>query len=70
MVVVDLGARVQDWVSDVTRSYVIGGTDNETIIDAYMAVYDAQNLVPSIESGTPAWVLDDVARRTSKRGLW
>jgi len=63
VVVVDLGARVQDWVSDVTRTYVIGGTDNETIIDAYMAVYDAQNLTfPLIESGTPAWVLDDVAR--------
>ena len=63
VVVVDLGARVQDWVSDVTRSYVVGGTDNETIIDAYMAVHDAQNLTfPLIESGTPAWVLDDVAR--------
>ncbi|MGB1461989.1 MAG: M24 family metallopeptidase, partial [Candidatus Poseidoniaceae archaeon] len=37
VVVVDLGARVQDWVSDVTRTYVIGGTDNETIIKAYMA---------------------------------
>ena len=26
VVVVDLGARVTDWVSDVTRSYVVGGT--------------------------------------------
>lgn len=63
VVVVDLGARVNDWVSDVTRSYVVGGTDNETIIDAYMAVYDAQNLTfPLIEAGTPAWALDDIAR--------
>jgi len=63
VVVVDLGARVQDWVSDVTRTYVVGGTDNQTIIDAYMAVYDAQNLTfPLIETGTPAWTLDDIAR--------
>ena len=63
VVVVDLGARVDDWVSDVTRTYIIGGTTNATIIRAYMAVYDAQNLTfPLIESGTPAWTLDDVAR--------
>lgn len=63
VVVVDLGARVNDWVSDVTRSYVVGGTTNETIIKAYMAVYDAQNLTfPLIEAGTPAWALDDIAR--------
>ncbi|HJM54824.1 MAG TPA: M24 family metallopeptidase, partial [Poseidonia sp.] len=63
VVVVDLGARVNDWVSDVTRTYVIGGTTNETIIKAYMAVYDAQNLTfPLIEAGTPAWALDDIAR--------
>ncbi len=63
VVVVDLGARVNDWVSDVTRTYVVGGTTNETIIKAYMAVYDAQNLTfPLIEAGTPAWALDDIAR--------
>ncbi len=63
VVVVDLGARVNDWVSDVTRSYVIGGTNDETIISSYMAVYDAQNLTfPVIEAGTPAWVPDDIAR--------
>lgn len=63
VVVIDLGARVNDWVSDVTRSYVIGGTTNETVIKAYMAVYDAQNLTfPLIEAGTPAWALDDIAR--------
>ncbi|MDA0715610.1 MAG: M24 family metallopeptidase [archaeon] len=63
VVVVDLGARVNDWVSDVTRTYVVGGTTNATIIKAYMAVYDAQNLTfPLIEAGTPAWVLDDIAR--------
>ena len=63
VVVVDLGARVNDWVSDVTRSYVVGGTTNDTIIKAYMAVYDAQNLTfPLIEAGTPAWALDDIAR--------
>ena len=63
VVVVDLGARVNDWVSDITRSYVVGETDNFTIIDSYMAVYDAQNLTfPVIESGTPAWVPDDIAR--------
>ena len=38
VVVVDLGARVDDWVSDVTRTYVIGGTDNQTIIDAYLSL--------------------------------
>ncbi|MDP6870123.1 MAG: M24 family metallopeptidase [Candidatus Poseidoniaceae archaeon] len=63
VVVVDLGARVNDWVSDVTRTYVIGGTTNDTIISSYMAVYDAQNLTfPVIEAGTPAWVPDDIAR--------
>jgi Xaa-Pro aminopeptidase len=63
VVVVDLGARVNDWVSDVTRSYVVGGTTNATIIKAYMAVHDAQNLTfPLIEAGTPAWALDDIAR--------
>ena len=63
VVVVDLGARVNDWVSDVTRSYAIGGTTNATITKAYMAVYDAQNLTfPLIEAGTPAWALDDIAR--------
>ena len=63
VVVVDLGARVNDWVSDVTRSYMVGGTTNDTIIKAYMAVYDAQNLTfPLIEAGTPAWALDDIAR--------
>ena len=63
IVVVDLGARVNDWVSDVTRSYAVGGTTNATIIKAYMAVYDAQNLTfPLIEAGTPAWALDDIAR--------
>ena len=63
VVVVDLGARVNDWVSDVTRTYVVGGTTNETIISSYMAVYDAQNLTfPVIEAGTPAWVPDDIAR--------
>ena len=63
VVVIDLGARVNDWVSDVTRTYVVGGTTNATIIKAYMAVYDAQNLTfPLIEAGTPAWALDDVAR--------
>ena len=63
VVVVDLGARVNDWVSDITRSYIVGHTDNFTIIDSYMAVYDAQNLTfPVIESGTPAWVPDDIAR--------
>ena len=63
VVVVDLGARVNDWVSDVTRSYIIGPTTNETIIEVYMAVYDAQNLTfPLIEAGTPAWALDDIAR--------
>ena len=63
VVVVDLGARVNDWVSDITRTYIVGGTDNFTIIDSYMAVYDAQNLTfPVIESGTPAWVPDDIAR--------
>ena len=57
VVVVDLGARVNDWVSDVTRSYIVGPTTNQTIIDVYMAVYDAQNLTfPVIEAGTPAWV--------------
>ena len=62
VVVVDLGARVNDWVSDVTRTYVVGGTDNETVISSYMAVYDAQNLTfPVIEAGTPAWVPDDIA---------
>lgn len=63
VVVVDLGARVNDWVSDITRTYVVGETENFTIIDSYMAVYDAQNLTfPVIESGTPAWVPDDIAR--------
>jgi methionine aminopeptidase len=63
VVVIDLGARVNDWVSDVTRSYVVGSTTNETIIEVYMAVYDAQNLTfPVIEAGTPAWVPDDIAR--------
>ena len=63
VVVVDLGARVNDWVSDVTRSYIVGPTTNETIIEVYMAVYDAQNLTfPVIEAGTPAWVPDDIAR--------
>lgn len=63
VVVVDLGARVNDWVSDITRTYVVGHTDNFTIIDSYMAVYDAQNLTfPVIEAGTPAWVPDDIAR--------
>jgi hypothetical protein len=63
VVVVDLGARVNDWVSDVTRTYIVGGTTNETIISSYMAVYDAQNLTfPVIEAGTPAWVPDDIAR--------
>ena len=63
VVVVDLGARVNDWVSDVTRTYIVGPTTNETIIDVYMAVYDAQNLTfPVIEAGTPAWVPDDIAR--------
>ena len=63
VVVVDLGARVNDWVSDVTRTYIIGPTTNETIIEVYMAVYDAQNLTfPLIEAGTPAWALDDIAR--------
>jgi len=63
VVVVDLGARVNDWVSDVTRTYIVGGTTNQTIIDSYMAVYDAQNLTfPVLEAGTPAWVPDDIAR--------
>jgi hypothetical protein len=63
IVVVDLGARVNDWVSDITRTYAVGGTENATIIKAYMAVYDAQNLTfPLIEAGTPAWSLDDIAR--------
>jgi len=63
VVVVDLGARVNDWVSDVTRTYVVGGTTNATVLKAYMAVYDAQNLTfPLIEAGTPAWALDDIAR--------
>ena len=63
VVVVDLGARVNDWVSDITRSYSVGPTDNETIIEVYMAVYDAQNLTfPVIEAGTPAWLPDDIAR--------
>jgi len=63
VVVVDLGARVNDWVSDVTRTYIVGPTTNETIIEVYMAVYDAQNLTfPVIEAGTPAWVPDDIAR--------
>lgn len=63
VVVVDLGARVNDWVSDVTRTYIVGPTTNETIIEVYMAVYDAQNLTfPVIEAGTPAWLPDDIAR--------
>ena len=63
VVVVDLGARVNDWVSDVTRTYIVGPTTNQTIIEVYMAVYDAQNLTfPLIEAGTPAWALDDIAR--------
>ncbi len=63
VVVVDLGARVNDWVSDVTRTYIVGPTTNETIIEVYMAVYDAQNLTfLVIEAGTPAWVPDDIAR--------
>lgn len=63
VVVVDLGARVNDWVSDITRTYSVGYTDNFTIVDSYMAVYDAQNLTfPVIEAGTPAWVPDDIAR--------
>jgi hypothetical protein len=63
VVVVDLGARVNDWVSDITRTYIVGETENFTIIDSYMAVYDAQNLTfPVIEAGTPAWVPDDIAR--------
>ena len=63
VVVVDLGARVNDWVSDITRTYSVGPTTNETIIEVYMAVYDAQNLTfPLIEAGTPAWALDDIAR--------
>jgi Xaa-Pro aminopeptidase len=63
VVVIDLGGRVNDWVSDVTRSYVIGGTTNATVLKAYMAVHDAQNLTfPLIEAGTPAWTLDDIAR--------
>jgi Xaa-Pro aminopeptidase len=63
VVVVDLGARVNDWVSDVTRTYIVGPTENETIIEVYMAVYDAQNLTfPVIEAGTPAWIPDDIAR--------
>jgi len=63
VVVIDLGGRVNDWVSDVTRTYVVGGTTNATILKAYMAVYDAQNLTfPLIEAGTPAWALDDIAR--------
>ncbi|HIG02931.1 MAG TPA: M24 family metallopeptidase [Candidatus Poseidoniales archaeon] len=63
VVVVDLGARVNDWVSDITRTYVVGHTDNFTIIDSYMAVYEAQNLTfPVIEAGTPAWLPDDIAR--------
>lgn len=63
VVVIDLGGRVNDWVSDVTRTYVIGGTTNATVLKAYMAVHDAQNLTfPLIEAGTPAWALDDIAR--------
>ena len=48
VVVVDLGARVNDWVSDITRTYSVGPTTNETIIEVYMAVYDAQNLTLSL----------------------
>ena len=36
IVVVDLGARVNDWVSDITRTYSVGPTTNETIIEVYM----------------------------------
>ena len=63
IVVVDLGARVNDWVSDITRTYSVGPTTNETIIEVYMTVYDAQNVTfPVIEAGTPAWLIDDLAR--------
>ena len=62
VVVVDLGARVNDWVSDITRTYVLG-EPNETVLAAYQAVYDAQNVTfPLIKSGTMAWQPDAVAR--------
>lgn len=62
VVVVDLGARVNDWVSDITRTYVLG-EPNETVAAAYMAVYDAQNVTfPLITAGTMAWQPDAVAR--------
>jgi len=63
VVVVDLGARVDDWVSDITRTYVLG-EPTETELDAYMTVYEAQNLTfPIIEAGTQAWTLDNLARQ-------
>ena len=65
-VVVDLGARVDDWVSDITRTYSLG-QPNETVLDAYMTVYEAQNLTfPLIEAGTQAWTLDNLAREYIK----
>jgi len=66
VVVVDLGARVDDWVSDITRTYVLG-EPTETELDAYMTVYEAQNLTfPIIEAGTQAWTLDNLAREHIK----
>ena len=66
VVVVDLGSRHNDWVSDITRTYVLG-EPNETVLDAYMTVYEAQNLTfPIIEAGTQAWTLDNLAREYIK----
>lgn len=66
VVVVDLGARVDDWVSDITRTYVLGEPTG-TELDAYMTVYEAQNLTfPIIEAGTQAWTLDNIAREHIK----
>jgi len=63
VVVVDIGARYDGWVSDNTKTYFIGVEPPELFLSAYALVAEAQQLaVAQIRSGVLAVDLDTLAR--------
>lgn len=62
VIVIDLGARVDGWVSDETRTYVLEPVP-ENFSKVYEIVLHAHDIsAPLLVHGTPAWQIDKVAR--------
>jgi len=64
-VVVDFGAVVDGYKSDMTRTFFVGGTPSARMLEVYEAVLESQRAgVAAVAPGVTGGEVDDVCRRS------